>query len=111
MGCESRTYGCVIKVKPTVATACCEPFTIWTERDFIYRLPVMRKHQRRAVASNDALHIVSIEMESNLERYARSDKFMAVSQLYRAPAYSCDPTAVTLEHCHLATNGYLIGVR
>jgi hypothetical protein len=65
--------------------------------------------QRRAVASNDALHIISSE-RSRLEIYSRSDELMAVSQLHRAPAYSCDPVAVTLEHCHLGANGHLIGV-
>jgi len=65
--------------------------------------------QRRAVASNDALHIFSVE-KSNLKKYARSDELMAASQLYRAPTYSCDPVAMTLEHCHLAANGHLIGV-
>jgi len=65
--------------------------------------------QRRAVASNDALHVISVE-NSKLEKYARSDELMAVSQLYRTPTYSCDPIAVTLEHGHLTTDGHLIGV-
>jgi hypothetical protein len=63
------------------------------------------------VASNDALHIVSSERRSKLEKYARSNELMSVSQFHRAPAYSCDPVAVTLEHCHIAANGHLIGVR
>jgi hypothetical protein len=63
------------------------------------------------VASNDALHTVSSERRTKLEKYARRDELMAVRQLHRAPAYSCDPIAVTLEHCHLPANGHLIGVR
>jgi hypothetical protein len=63
------------------------------------------------VASNDALNIVSSERRNKLEKYARSDELMAVSQLHRAPAYSCDPIAVTLEHCHVAANGHLIRIR
>lgn len=61
------------------------------------------------MASNDALHIISSE-RSKLWKYARSDELMTVSQLHRAPAYSRDPVAVTLEHCHLGANGHLIGV-
>lgn len=61
------------------------------------------------MASNDALDMVSSE-RSKLEKYARSDELMAVSQLHRAPAYTCNPVAVTLKHGHLAANGHLIGV-
>lgn len=51
-GYESRTYRCIVKVEPTVATACCEPSPVWTERDRIDRLLVMCKHlQARARVS------------------------------------------------------------
>jgi hypothetical protein len=62
------------------------------------------------VVSNDALLIVSGERGNKLEDYARSDELMAVRQLHRTPAYSCDPVAVTPEHCHLTADSHFIGV-
>lgn len=70
----------------------------------------MSASQSRAVVSNDALQIVSGETTEKLDNFVRSDDLMAVNRLDRTPNYSSDPIAMTLEHCHLATDGHLIRV-
>lgn len=46
-----------------------------------------------------------------LKKYIRRNELMTVGQLHGTPTHPGYPIAVTLEDCHLATDGHSIGFR